>query len=613
MKTNWKKTLGSILLSMSLMTSAVPALVLADSNPIQGTALQSPVTYTLTDSIQAGIKSLSINKAADGTQIGAVVRLHNNTAQMKRVPDYEIRVKTSDGSEYKLPLSSANPKSLLAMENVELTGMVTVDRQDDITLTEVSFVEVDEYVYPKQETYVLTIPITSVWNTAKPDITDPAAIKAWGDTFTVPESQSPVQLTPVSLTEQTDAKGIHTQVVNILAENPGTGSQALPDFRIDGKSGDQIYTGKRADTNPLTLAAGEKKYIQFTLITDKNVTLQSLLLMTTETFVPSASTGGSTPGVTTSGAAAGTVNPKFDVGRLKIGVPAVNSAPVDALPAYTLGTPIAFDPLNRLLDSGTNVSLMELHMHENTGDGFKSVVAKFKLQNNSEQTVQLPAFQAELLGGDGSSYLGSRQTVAASTGTTGTAGVTSSASAAGAAVNLMPHLSYVVSYSFMVPASEKGDHLGIKLLDSVTTAPYSTAIAGFQTAVQANTDSSIMAFYPFNVQLNDWTLSAYTNAGMPVTYSYKLKLNLTVDHLEDVVVDSNFSKFQIELVDGLGRTLGSKSVPFTGTDKLISGEQTIQIDNIKTEQQEYPLTIKLYETINTPNGEAKRLVKTLQQ
>ncbi|SFM07161.1 hypothetical protein SAMN03159341_115105 [Paenibacillus sp. 1_12] len=599
---NWKTTLGGTLLSMSLVISAVPSMALADSISVQEPEAQvqtqvltpSAPAYALTDSIQASLKSLSVSKSADGTRIGAVVRLHNNTTQMKRVPDYEIRVKASDGSEYKITPSASNPKSMLAMENVELTGMVTVDRQDDITLTGMSFVEVDEYVYPKQETVRLTLPITSVWNTAKPDITDPSFVKAWGDTFMVPESPSPIKFTPSSLSEQTDDKGVHTQVVTILAENPGKASETVPGFRLDGKAGDQIFTGKRADTNPIVLAAGDRKYIQYLIPTDKDIKLDSLLLMTTETFSASAGAAGSAGGA--AGAAAGTqsTTPGFDVGRLKINVSEAAVTLPNTLPAYTIGTPIAFDPLNRLMNSGTQVSLMELHMHENTGSGFKSVVAKFRLQNKSDQTVTLPAFQTELLGSDGSSYAGTRQTATAA--------------------NLMPNLSYVVSYSFMVPASEKGEQLGIKLLDNLTSAPYSTTIAGFQTAVQVdNVDSSEMAFYPFNVKLNDWTLSAYTNPGLPITYSYKLKMDLNVDRVEDVVVDANFPKFTIELVDGLGRTLGSQSVPFTGTGMLISGEQTVQINNIKTEQQEYPLTIKLYETIDTPNGEAKRLVKTLQQ
>ncbi|MDF2958857.1 MAG: hypothetical protein K0S39_592 [Paenibacillus sp.] len=587
--TNWKMKLAAVMLIAAMVTSAVPAYA-ETAAPAAPAAVGS---YTLTDSIQAAVMGLAVSKTSAGTLIGAVIRLHNNANKMNRVPDYEVRVKLADGSQYTLAASSVNARSVLAMENTELTYLATVDRQDEVVLTELSLVEVDEYTYPKTETTLLTLPATAVWNAAKSEITDPAANKAWGDSFTIPASLSPVRFTPAELSEQNDAKEGHSYVVTLLAENTGTINEALPDFRLDGKAGDQIYTGKRVEASPIILAPGEKKYIHIAIPAENNVKLHNLLLITTENFVPAGAAAGSAGATAGSTGAAG--GSTFDVGRLSIAVPEAAETSIDSLPNYAIGTPVSFDPLNKIIDQGTTVSLMELHMHENEGQGFKSVVAKFKLHHTGSLTVALPAFQAQLIGSDGSSYTGSRQSAAAA--------------------NLMPNLSYVVSYSFMVPSSENGDHMGIKLLDSQTAAPYGTTIAAFQTAVQSNSDSSLMAFYPFNVQLNDWSLTAFTNGGtgQPLTYSYKIKLNLTVDHAEDVVVDSNFSKFRIELVDGLGRTLGSQEVPFTGENKLISGEQTITIGNLKTEQHEYPLTVQLYEVIDTPNGQAKRLVKTLRQ
>jgi hypothetical protein len=86
-----------------------------------------------------------------------------------------------------------------------------------------------------------------------------------------------------------------------------------------------------------------------------------------------------------------------------------------------------------------------------------------------------------------------------------------------------------------------------------------------------------------------------------------------VEQVDNVVADAGFSKLKIELTDTLGRVIGSQSVPFTGTNKLISGEQTISFSNIYTDNYQYPLVVKLYESIDTPNGEANRLVKTLKQ
>ncbi|WP_248930024.1 hypothetical protein [Paenibacillus hamazuiensis] len=568
-------------------SAVAPANVQAASTSAAAPAAPTNTVYPLTDSIQAELKSLSLSKTATGTTIGAAVRLRNTATQMNRVPDYELRVKLADGSEYTMQASATNERSIQAKENADMTYMVTIDRQDELTVTGVSFTQVDEYVYPKQETVLLQIPAASVWNGSKADITDPSANKAWGETFTIPGSVSPIRFTPTELSEQNDDKGARTVVVTMLAENPGAANETMSVFRLDGKTADKVYTGSRIETGDIVLAPGEKKYVHFAIPVDNGATLQNLLLMTSEMFTPAATAAGQTKPATM----------MFDVGRLKLAMPASGAgaaAGMTPIP-YAIGTPIPFDPLNKLVNADTKVSLVELHMHGGDQDGYKTVVAKFKLSNESSLTVPLPNFQAELVGSDGSVYAGSRQTTTAT--------------------NLMPNLGYVMNYSFMVPDTENGQQLAIRLLDNVTTAPYSSAIAAVQTAVQQDTDSDIMSFYPFTVKLNDWQLSAFTNGGVGqgLTYSYKMKLDLTVSQEDNVVVDQNFSKFKIELVDGLGRTLGSETVPFVGANKLISGEQTVQIGNLKTEQLEYPLTINLYESIDTPNGEVKRLVKTLKQ
>ncbi|MCS7458974.1 hypothetical protein N0M98_02365 [Paenibacillus doosanensis] len=604
MKTNWRAAMAATVLSVALIGSSVPAM--ADDAP--AAAVVSSASYSLNESMSAVVKSVSVNRTSGGLQIGALVGLTNNTGAMARVPDYEVRVKTTEGTVYTLQASSANARSLMAQESAELTYMVTVDRPTDAEISELSFVEVDEYTYPKTEKVLLNVPVTSsVWYGTKGELTDPSANIAWGETFSLPSSSSPLRYTPVEMSKQNDANG-YSYLITVLADNQGTGTETVPDFRLDGKTADKTYAGKRVEQEPVTLAAGEKKYVHFSVTLDQDVSLQSLLLMTTEAFVPAGGASsaqgaagagaGSAAGGAAAGSAAGAsaqTQPGFDVARLIIAAP-TPSSPSNTAGDYTIGSPIAVDPLNHLIDSKTEVSLVELHMHENEGEGFKSVVAKFKISNKSDMTVATPAFQTELVGGDGSSYAGTRQSTTAA--------------------ELMPNLGYVVSYSFMIPASESGETMTMKLLDNVTAAPYSSTIANFNVAVQKDTDDSLMSFYPFNVKLDDWTLSAFTNTaagGQGLTYSYKLKLWLTVNRLEDVVVDQNFSKFKVELVDSAGRSLGSQTVPFTGDNKLVSGEQTIDLSNIKTDQVSSPITVKLYESIDTPNGEATRLVKTLVQ
>lgn len=577
-KMKFGKQAAVLALSIAITaTSHAPAW--ADSGA--GSTVSAVSTYSLTGTVRAEVKGISINKLSEETRIGVIVRLYNDEVTEKRVPDYELRLRTSDGAVYTLKASSANDPSIQAKATADVTYAATISRSDNLSVSELAFVEVDDFVYPKKETALLTIPVTGrVWNAAVGDLTDDSQIIDWGTSFGIPASLSPLRYTPVSLSKVNDPKGA-SMLLTLLAENPSSMTETIPGFRMDGKAESQIFAGQRVEQGVLTLAAGEKKYIHYAIPVNNDTELSGLILMTTDVFVPAARQGQA-------------VQPlSFDTGRLKVLTPAGGVTAGTSLADYAPRTPIAFDPLNRIIDSQTEVSLVDLQRHENDGDGYQTVVAKFKLTNLSDRTIPLPVFQAEISGGDGARYAGSRQNTAPA--------------------NLMPRLSHVVSYAFALPKSEHSEQLGIHLLDAVTAAPYKTTIAAVKTGVTTTNDSDVMLFYPYSVKLHDWFLGAYTNAGQAMSYSYKLRMNLSLTSEDDVVTDQGFSKLKIELQDSLGRVLGSQTVPFTGPNKLIDGTQTINISNIRTEQVEYPLTVKLYETFETPDGEAKRLVKTLQQ
>ncbi|SDN84246.1 hypothetical protein SAMN04487897_105117 [Paenibacillus sp. yr247] len=55
-----------------------------------------------------------------------------------------------------------------------------------------------------------------------------------------------------------------------------------------------------------------------------------------------------------------------------------------------------------------------------------------------------------------------------------------------------------------------------------------------------------------------------------------------------------------------------KTMNFTGQQKIMSGVQFIDFGTIKSEQLGSDVSINLYEVVATPNGDAKRLVKTLK-
>lgn len=80
----------------------------------------------------------------------------------------------------------------------------------------------------------------------------------------------------------------------------------------------------------------------------------------------------------------------------------------------------------------------------------------------------------------------------------------------------------------------------------------------------------------------------------------------------EVIVDNNFSKLKFELVDGSGSSLGSSSFPFTGTNRLVSGTQSLSFNNLTQNQVQNNVSIRVYESVTTPNGDMDRFIAELK-
>lgn len=573
-KRPWKSSLTAIMLGAMIVQGGT-AVWAADAVPTAPVSAPT-VNYGLTSDIRAAVKSVAVTPTATGSQLAVTVRLYNGGVTQNRVPEHELRVQTSGGVSYTLKPSGTNKESLQPKEIGELVYMTAVDTKEIGTIDQLSFVNVDVYSYPKVEKTLLAMPTNSVWYGAMGS----AALQnltnvAWGQSFLIPGVNSGLTYTAIEASMQNTTAG-RVAVVTVLASNPGTGRETVPAFRLDAQSETKNYEGKRAEVDAVTLEAGEQKYIHFAIPVENGVTLSNLVVLSTDNFV--------TKGATDPATAATTVA----TGKLAIAWPKQQGS-TTAVP-YTVGQPIAFDALTKVVDKSTQVSLMELHLHENPGEGFKTAVAKFKLTNTSTTPVALPAFMSELVSTQGLTYQGSRQ-----------ANVTEM---------MNPGLSYVVSYSYIVPQSEAGTSFSLKLLDAVAAAPYTTTIAALQTDLQQEETDSTISLYPFDLKFNDVTVNSITTPQL--TYTYKVRLDLGIEQKENVVVDNNFSKLRFEIVDSAGRVIGSKDAAFTGDNKLISGVQTLDASNITTDQFSYPFTVNVYETIETANGTAKRLLKVIK-
>lgn len=528
----------------------------------------------LTSTIRASVKSILNEHTSEGTRIGAVVRLYNEGNLVTRIPDYEVRVQTKDGMIYSLRASTTNAKTISPKERVELSYMVLLDRSDSFSLTNLIWVNVDLYVYPKQEKIIASMPISSLqWKGSNATITEPAAIKQWGQPFTIPQFSSTLQYTTVSTMVQNIPQGPAT-VIGLLVENLSDSKQSIPDFRIEGKSADdRIFNGKRLEQGLINLQPREQQYIHYA-IPSENSKLASLNILTPEKF--SIDNQNSI---------------EYVVGHLNIVLPSGgNLGSNGQLYTYKWGNPIQFDWLNKLIGPEIKVSLDALRMYGAEEDGFKTIVAKFKMQNVADEPVSVPKFQAELLSVNGS-YLGTRQAATVDT--------------------LFPSVSYAIYYAFVVPNSEKGDQLSINILDSETLAPYHIPIASFRTQTQQETADTVLDFYPYNLTINQWSVDKKRSLNNSDTsIEYKMNLVLQIGLQDKVAVEQSFTHVRLEITNQTGNIMSSQLLSFTGENRLISGQRTISFNSDRDESQ---LVLRIYETVDTPFGESRRLVKELQQ
>ncbi|MGY4760849.1 DUF4352 domain-containing protein [Paenibacillus caseinilyticus] len=258
--------------------------------------------------------------------------------------------------------------------------------------------------------------------------------------------------------------------------------------------------------------------------------------------------------------------------------------------AYTLGEVMPLEATSSIASKLTT-TLVELHEHESEEFGYRTAIAKIKLTNNGTTAVSLPDVGLELLASSGLSYPGTRQTTTAST--------------------IAPGTSYVVSYSFLL-ADDAGEEetYALQVTDAKAAAPAKLTLGTYQVAFQKDdTSSDKISFYPFEVGFDWYTGGWLYSSG---DYSYVLNMSLTVERKDNVIIDSGFSGIEFALVDSTGRVLSTSTGTFMGTQKLNSGKHKITFTDIQSEQIESGTSIHVYETVTTPEGTAKRLVKILK-
>ncbi|MEC0266303.1 hypothetical protein [Paenibacillus anseongense] len=582
MKIQFKQVAMTLVLSSALLMMGLPALAEGTDAAVAQT-VAAPV-YQISDSLQVAIEGVTSEKTANGVRLGSVIRIMNTSNQTLRIPDYELKVKTTDGTIYTLRPSSSNAHGVQPESEVELTYLKVINRQTEVDLSNLSLIDVNYDVYPKQETLLLSAPIDGlVWNGNRGEFKKaPASIK-WGETFTIPTVASPLQYKTVDITKSNSNEGV-MYVVKLLVTNPNDQAETLPAIELDGKSKTNLYAGKQVEADPVVLDAGQSKYVHYAIHADMDTVLESINVLTSESFTQADAAGN----VKTSA---------FTIGKLNVEMPGA----AGATGSYTYGTPITFEKWNDVINQDLDVALVELHVTDNKDQGSKVAFAKFTLTNKGVSDIPVPAFQTMLSSSTGYDYTGSRQNDAQK--------------------SIAPGTSTVVSYAFVLPVSETSDTFTMKVqneikgqTDGESKPAFKSTIASYQVAVQEPEDRHEISLYPYTVNLKDYMLSQITVPGQTIALNYTYKLQLYMDLIRDpkVLVDNSFSKLKFELVDRSGTILGSKIFPFTGTDRLVNGKQTLTFSNLTTDQIQNNVLVNVYEVLNTPSGEVDRLIAELK-
>ncbi|MCY9658740.1 hypothetical protein P5G65_19210 [Paenibacillus chondroitinus] len=582
MKIQFKQAAMTLVLSSALLMTGLPAFAEGTDAAVAQT-VAAPV-YQISDSLQVVIEGVSSEKTANGVRLGSVIRIINTSNQTLRIPDYELKVKTTDGTIYTLRPSSSNAHGVQPESEVELTYLKVINRQTEVDLSNLSLIDVNYDVYPKQETLLLSAPIDGVvWNGNRGEFKKaPGSIK-WGETFSIPTVASPLQYKTVDITRSNSNEGA-VYVVKLLVTNPNDQAETLPAIELDGKSKTNLYAGKQVESDPVVLDAGQSKYVHYAIHADMDTVLSSINVLTSESFTQADAAGN----VKTSA---------FTIGKLNVEMPGA----AGATGSYTYGTPITFEKWNDVINQDLDVALVELHVTDNKDQGSKVAFAKFTLTNKGVSDIPVPAFQTMLSSPTGYDYTGSRQNDAQK--------------------SIAPGTSTVVSYAFVLPVSETSDTYTMKVQNEIkgqtggeSKPAFKSTIASYQVAVQEPEDRHEISLYPYKVNLKDYMLSQITVPGQTIALNYTYKLQLYMDLVRDpkVLVDNSFSKLKFELVDRSGTILGSKIFPFTGTDRLVNGKQTLTFSNLTTDQLQNNVLVNVYEVLNTPSGEVDRLIAELK-
>jgi hypothetical protein len=497
----------------------------------------------------------------------------NDRVSLASAPTYALR--SADGSSYAMAAAWPSGSELGARQSVPLVLSATMDVQPDVGGLRLEVLRSDGTAF--------------------------AAIDA-GTLFTAIQAGDKVPYTGQggsgALTLEVGraslvTKGDDLQVMaSVLLKNEGAWTVKAPTLAgVFVSAQEQLeLDAYAASASKAYLSAGETVVYRFAASIPDGVQAPSLQLVLADQLAVKSTNG--------TGAAGGNAATTMRVPVLTADLAGAFQLEQEegSAPDYEWGSAFAFEPGTSMADSKLDISLVELSAHSHADNGYRTAVAKFKYVNNYSETVALPVFSTELVDANGVSYPGTKQNSAMQ--------------------QLIPNTAYVVSYSYLLPPGTSSETLTLRILEDTGGQKLELPMASYRVAMKhvdgedAHTQQRELSFYPFTVKIEDWTIQYLFNNG---SYSYILNTSLEIQRAEQVMIDDQFSVMELELVDSSDRVLGTTTAVFTGTNKLVSGRHKLTFASIKSEQFTLPVTINIYEKMETPSGTVRRLVTVLKQ
>ncbi|MBD0382390.1 hypothetical protein [Paenibacillus sedimenti] len=555
------------------------------------------------------LDSTLANDAAIAFQLGQSVRVSESgkwymytqvsaknlgSSSVKLPAGLQVRLVDANGLKYTSTIANGSGTTFLPGEADTITLKTPVSKQMSTNGLSLELF----YLNQTEDVTLGTMSLSSSLQSTALDTKQTYIGQQAGEQITVKTSSSKYSV-------QSD--GVHVQTIVTLS-NDGEVTAAVPSFFATYQFGDSGTSLTATDNSARAdyLAPKETTSYYFNAVLPNGIDPNATQLVLWEKTAAasassssassSSSTATTTANTSTTGTASTTASASTtsagSTGQMPVAVFLLKGASeaqsgFTTAASYKLGSKLTFSN-SSIINKNADVSLVELHAHENDDLGYKTAIAKYKITNNGTSTIALPELQNELIDSRGYTYTGTRQT--------------------SVATQITPGSSYVVSYSYLLPNKKEAEdeQFALNVFDDKSFSQGKVSIGTYQVALQKEDEGDTLALYPFSIKVNSDSISWLYNNG---TYSYQLNLDLDVKHEDQVIIDSNFSTIEFDMVDSLGRIVGTQSATLTGTGKLISGKQKIVVTGLKDEQVDSGVIVNMYEVIETPNGTAKRLIK----